>query len=314
MCSGPRPGFLTSPWRHRFVFEHRDALEVALVVLGGDGGLHLVEGKHGDQRGEFAAADDVASGGIGVAAVRRFRAGHEVEDVRQFGGIEDDHFLLDLGLGAVGFLVPDVVEVLVARFAALAGLDVFLALLPVDRADEVLVLLRGVHFEQGVGEFAVVAGEEEPAVRLALAGAGEVDVDAGQQDLEGDLHAAGVRCHRDHAEGGAEVLLVAGNRHVGIGPLVIERIGEAGAGDDVFRVLGDEGRRVVAGAVGDFEDLLGAEGFRADARHARACCWHWRRPSGRRARPWFATARGGAGRPMARSRCEVSSIALVSSL
>jgi hypothetical protein len=43
------------------------------IVLGCDGGLHLVEREHRDQRGELAAADDVAAGGIGVAAVRRFR-------------------------------------------------------------------------------------------------------------------------------------------------------------------------------------------------------------------------------------------------
>ena len=108
-----------------------------------------------------------------------------------------------------------------------------------------------------------------PLVPQALNSAGEVDVDSRQQDLESNLHVAGLRSHRNHAEGRTEVILVAGNWHVGIGALVIKWVTEARASNDVFRILCDEGRRVISRTVGDFKNLFSTESFRADASHAR---------------------------------------------
>src|SRR5690606_8651169 len=64
-------------------------------------------------------------------------------------------------------------------------------------------------------------------------------------------------------DGALEVLLVSRDGHV---PLRIGSHGhtEAGAGHHVFAVGGNEGRTVVACAIGDLNDRLGAEGGKVD--------------------------------------------------
>ena len=92
-------------------------------------------------------------------------------------------------------------------------------------------------------------------MRRPLARVREIVVERRQPDLERDRHVAGGAVHPGEGERARERLLVLVDRHV---PLR-RRHAEPGARDDVLVVLGDERRAVVAGAVGDLEDLLGLE-------------------------------------------------------
>src|SRR5690606_29079524 len=97
------------------------------------------------------------------------------------------------------------------NFLATAGGEVFLRLLPVDRHDEVLIPLGGVHLQQGIGLFGIVAGEEKPAMRWPLACVAQVKVDPRTLDLEFNIHVAGSGFYGNKTDMALEILLVGIN-------------------------------------------------------------------------------------------------------
>src|SRR5690606_23320852 len=128
---------------------------------------HALEGVHGKVGGELAVAHDVLPGGVHVTAVWGLGGGQEVDRPGDLCGVHGEDALPHGGGAGMGVLVVEVVGVLCGHHGAPALGDVLLYLLPVDRGDEVLVVLGGGHLQQGVGLLCVVGGEEEPAVGLA---------------------------------------------------------------------------------------------------------------------------------------------------
>src|SRR5690606_33458008 len=117
---------------------------------------------HGDGGGELAAGNDVLAGGVDVDAVRRLGRRQEVDEIGAVGGVEDRDAVDHGRLGDAGSFVLQVVGVVRRHLGGSAVGDALLGATPVDRRDEVLVVLRGVHLEQGVGFLGVVGAEEAP--------------------------------------------------------------------------------------------------------------------------------------------------------
>src|SRR5690606_27236707 len=108
------------------------------------------------------------------------------------------------------------------------------------------------------GFFGIIATEEEPSTRFALAGTCQVEVDTGSQNLESNIHFAGLLINTDKANGAFEIVLVTADGHIFI---VANRHTEAGTGNYILGVLCDKGRRVVARAIGYFNDFRSTESF-----------------------------------------------------
>ena len=164
------------------------------------------------------------------------------------------------------FLVVYIVRILNRLLSSLTCFQVFFGLLPVNRHDEILILLRSVHFQQGIGLFGIVTAEEEPAVRFSFTGMAQVEVDTGAAQLEGDIHLTILFAHTDEADGTLEILFVGIDGHIAV--VVIRRYAETCSGHYVLGIFGDEGRTVITAAVGQFDDLGGTEGSQVDACHA----------------------------------------------
>lgn len=149
----------------------------------------------------------------------------------------------------MGF-VQVVVEIARVHPARVPAGDALLGALPVDRGNEVFVVLRGVDFQQRAGLLRVVGREEHPPVGRPLAGVRQVIVEAGHKDLESDIHVARV-VGPDEGERALEVARVVADGHVSLR----DGHAEARRSHQVLRVGRDERRTVVSGSVRDLDDL-----------------------------------------------------------
>ena len=261
---GAETGLLHFAGERRLVLEHRDALELTLERLVLDRLQHLHRRMDRDHRRELAAGDHELTGRVDVGAMRGLGRREEEDRPGALGGLDLQDARAALGARDAAELVHVVVAVVDRGTPALAGLHARFDGTVVHRRDVVLVVLRRIHLEQRVRLLRVVRREEHPAVRRTLARAGEVVVEAGHDELEGDVHLPRL-VGRDEGDLSLEVLLVLGDRHVP----VRYRDREARRRDDVLRVGCHERRRVVASGVGDLEDLRRFKVPEIDARYAR---------------------------------------------
>ena len=261
---GTKSGLLHFTRHHRAVLEHGNAVDLLLERLVRDRLLQLGERVHGNDRGELAAGDDVFARRIDVHAVWRLGRRKEVDHADAVVRIEHLHARLRLRLRGATLLVHVVVHVLRGRIGRLAFRDARFGALVIHGRDEVLVVLRGVRLELGVRLLTVVRREEEPSVGRPLAGVTEVVVVARHQDLEGDVHLAGL-VRGDERQGALEALLVVGDGHVGVGNRHAEPCGR----HDVLAVRGGERRCVAARRIGDLENLVRLEAREIDAGNPR---------------------------------------------
>ena len=251
----------------RFILDDVDAVDLAVELVVLDGILYLREAEYRQVGTQLAVAYDVLAGRVHVHAVRRLRTWDEVKEVVVFPGINHLHLVQDFGSGLLGVFVHHVVRILTGLPVEVALCCVFRSLLPVDGEDVVLVVVRSVDLQKGVGLLGVVAGEERPVGRGILAAVAQVVVERRQSQLEVQTETAGVFIYLYIRNVSAELLLVVLDGHVTV--LVVGRDAEAGTCHDVLCVAGDERRSMVAARIRQFDNFCRTEALEVDACNTR---------------------------------------------